>query len=146
MRAEVRSTLDNNVVSFAEARQRRLLARRLVPEATPDAIEAGKELVLFVTGGRFECMVNGASAVLGAGEFVRVPEGAACAVRDVGRVPGSIVSHSFARGIDSRFYGEVAAALPPYSTSIPRSNSRAFAKLLEIAQRWGVSFDRGAAA
>lgn len=146
MHAEDRSTSDNNVVSFAEARQRRLLARRLVPEARSGTGETDKELVLFVTGGRFECMVNGAVGVLGAGEFVRVPDGAACAVRDVGSVPGSIVSHSFGVGVDSRFYGEIAAALPPYSNSIPRNNSRAFAKLAEIAQRWGVSFDCGAAA
>ena len=137
---------DSNIVSFSEARQRRMLEKRPLGPATMPAPELRREVVLFVTGGTFECMVNGLVGPLVAGDFVRVPAHGACSIRDIGQVPGSILSHTFQAGLDWRFLRELAEALPPHSTAIPRADSRAFARLMEIAKRWGVSLDCGAAA
>lgn len=150
----VRHFSDSNVVSLAVERQRRQqagfapetpgLAR--VTSAAAETETHAREVVLLVTGGRFECVVNGAMGMLRAGDFVRLSTNATYSVRDVGEVPGTIISHRFPPGLDGGFYRELVAALPPYTSSFPKRGSRAFAEIEAIAGRWGIVLDSGAAA
>ncbi|MDR3475998.1 MAG: hypothetical protein P4M09_30505 [Devosia sp.] len=139
---------DSNVVSLAAARRRQQQSAGPVGEADAPAAGAGcaKEIVLLVTGGRFECMVNGVTGVLRGGDFLRVPAAASYVLRDVGEVRGAVVTYRFPAGLDGRFYHELAAALPPYATSFPRRGSKTFTEIEAIARRFGIVLDSGAAA
>jgi|GEM_PF-3861092 len=144
MNGDGRSASDSNVVSLAEVRRQRLLT----PNAGSAETNPGRELelVMFVTSGRFECAVNGFVAPLLMGDFVRVPPVLHFSVRDVGPLPGSIVSRHFLPGIEPGFFRELATALPRGSCQFPARSSQDYARLRDIATRWGVSLDCGAAA
>lgn len=107
---------------------------------------AGLDTVFFITGGRFEAMVNGAVTHLGPGDFLRVPEGVAHGLRDIGAGPGTFLAHRFQSGVDSGFLHELGRALPVSATTLPSRGTRAFARLKAIARRWGVALGSNAAA
>ncbi|HTJ57360.1 MAG TPA: hypothetical protein VL418_07350 [Devosiaceae bacterium] len=104
------------------------------------------DTVFFITGGRYEAMVNGAVGVLDAGDFLRVPEGGTYGFSDIGTMNGAMVAHRFPRGVEAGFLREIAAAMPPFSTTLPRRGTPAFARLCAIARRWGITIDTDAAA
>ena len=137
-----------NVVSLAAfRRQRRAGDGEDAAGALPCPLDPGaQEIVVFVTGGRFECMVNGSVATLRAGQFCRIPAGAAHGTRDIGPIAGSLLEHRFPPGLDAGLYRELAAALPPFTRRLPPRRSQVFRQLQAIARRWGVELESGAAA
>lgn len=111
-----------------------------------DRAVAGKDTVFFVTGGRYECMVNNTVGVVGRGEFVRVPADAVYSLGEMGPGACSLVSYKFASGAPSGLLRDIAGALSPFAPSFPRPGSCAFARLESIASRWGYRLDSDAAA
>ena len=105
-----------------------------------------KDTVFFVTGGRFECMVNNAVGAVGPGEFVRVAPGAVYAFAELGPGACTMVWHKFPAGAPSGLLRDIAGALPPFTPAFPRSGTPVFARLESIARRWGFRLDSNAAA
>jgi hypothetical protein len=126
----------DNVIPL-DRHRRRNVARPAVPAAAAGDPEGG-ETVFFVTGGTFEAMVNGTTAMLVAGVFVRVRDGMAHGFNDVGNTPGALLTHRFAVRVASGFLAELAAALPPFARAFPPRGTAAYARLKAIARRWGV--------
>jgi hypothetical protein len=136
MATELHAPAFDNVIPLDRYRQRQA-ARQATPAGAAGEPEGG-ETVFFVTGGMFEAMVNGTTAMLVAGDFVRVADGMAYGFNDVGSTPGALLTHRFAVRVASGFLAELAAALPPFVRAFPPRGTAAYARLKAIARRWGV--------
>lgn len=121
-----------NVVSLAVYRHRRGFDLPL-PVTRPVQPPAG-EMVFFITGGRFEVMVNGVEGIVAAGQFLRVPAQATHALRDIGELPGTFVQHRFCGAPPAQFLNEIALALPLYTLRFPPAGSAAYRRLKAIAR------------
>lgn len=103
------------------------------------------ETVFFITGGRFEAMVNGTTALLAAGDFLRVAAGMVHKLDDVGTLPGTFIRHRFCSSPPTQCLHEMALVLPLFATTFPPVGSPARRRLKTIARRYRVVFDIEAA-
>lgn len=130
------------LISLAAYRRRRgLQAMPVAPCAEPGR----GETVCFITGGRFEAMVNGVAGLVTAGDFLRVPAGAAYSLRDVGTLPGTFIAHQFRCSPPAQCLREMAEALPLFARHFPPAGSSALRRLKAIARRYRVVFEIEAA-
>ena len=137
--------MDNEAGNVIYLKDRRPAAVPAVP--CEEVHETGaRDTVFFVTGGRYECMINNAVGLVGSGEFLRVPMDAVYSFAEVGPSACSMVSHKFMRTAPSGLLHEIATALPAFAQHFPRRGTPAFARLEIIARRWGYRLDSGAAA
>ena len=87
---------DNRVIQIANP-EGASFQYRAQPHNLPAGLQAGPylhdgaETILLVRSGTVEAMVNGASAIIGAGEFVRVPPGATFGYRNAGDDPALLL-------------------------------------------------------
>ena len=137
--------MDNEAGNVIYLKDRRPAPASVVPCEEADA-HATRDTVFFVTGGRYECMVNNAVGLVGSGEFLRVPTNAVYSFAEIGPSACSMVSHKFMRTAPSGLLREIAEALPAFAQHFPRRGTPAFARLEMIARRWGYRLDSGAAA
>ncbi|MGN6102869.1 MAG: hypothetical protein ACTHOR_17160 [Devosia sp.] len=139
----------NKVISLSEVKRQRAALRLVSTNDHPGTVAGdhpGRALVYFITGGRFSAMVNNVSSVLAAGDYLRVPEGIAHTLTDLGPHVGTCALHRFAIDVPGGFLREIAAALPPFSQQFPRMGTAEFTHLAAIALRWGVRLEDDAAA
>lgn len=135
-----------NIIRLADFRRRRETADERPAGGCEPCAGKDKDTVFFVTGGRFACTVNNVTGILRPGDFVRIADGASFAFKDAGPLAGTLVSRRFAAGIPSGFLRELGLALPPFTQSFPPRDSADFARLVQVAQRWGVVLDSETAA
>lgn len=95
----------------------------------------------YVIEGRFEFMIEGETRQAGAGSFVRVPNGAVHAFRNVGDKPGRLlIINSPGRSHDG-FFSQAGDPMPPGTRELPAPGGAPdIPRVIEIGRRNGLEF------
>ena len=85
----------------------------------PPNHHAGEDESFYVLEGEFEFMVNGETLRATAGDFVKVPDGAAHAFTNVGSAPGKLIEVNAPGHAHVTLFSEGGEAMPDGTTDIP---------------------------
>lgn len=95
----------------------------------------------YIAEGSFEFVVDGVVSILGAGDFVRIPNGAMHAFRNVGAAPGRMIIVNTPGTAHEGFYAEAGDAMPPGTRVLPAAGGPPdVAKLIAAGVRNGLEF------
>ena len=108
--------------------------------APPNRHPADDE-AFYVIDGTFEFTVEGETRSVGAGAFVRIPNGAVHAFRKVGQRPGRLLIINSPGKVHDGFFSEAGEPMPPGTTELPApSGAPDIPRVLEIGRRNGLEF------
>jgi uncharacterized cupin superfamily protein len=107
------------------------------PNRHPDDDEA-----FYVLEGLFEFMLEGETIQVRAGDFVKVPNGAVHAFKNIGSEPGRLLVINAPSHVHERFFTEAGEAMPPGTRELPPPSGEPpnIPRLLEIGRRNGLEF------
>lgn len=79
----------------------------------------GDDEAFYVVDGTFEFVVDGAVSTLAAGDFVRIPNGAMHAFRNIGAAPGRLIILNTPGLAHESFYAAAGDPMPPGTRALP---------------------------
>lgn len=94
----------------------------------------------YVVEGRFEFTVGDRTISAGAGDCIRVPDGAVHAFRNSGTAPGRLLIINSPGRDHEAFFSEAGEPLPSGSEILPPRSAPDSPRLLEIGRRHGLEF------
>jgi quercetin dioxygenase-like cupin family protein len=95
----------------------------------------------YVLDGTFEFMINGETIPASSGSFVKVPNGAVHAFKNVGQTPGRLLIINSPGKAHDGFFSEAGDPMPPGTREIPPpSGAPDIPRVLEIGKRNGLEF------
>lgn len=108
--------------------------------APPNKHPADNE-AFYVLDGSFEFMIDGETRLAGSGDFVRIPNGALHAFKNVGAANGKLLILNVPGKTHVGFFSEAGDPLPSGTTEMPAPGGPPdIPRLLEIGRRNGVTF------
>ncbi len=119
-----------------------LVEVRTAPGAgAPPNRHPGENEAFYVVTGRFEFVMEGEATTVGAGEFVRIPNGALHSFRNVGPEAGTMLITIWPGSGHDTFFSEAGEPMPSGTTAFPApSGPPDIAKVKAIGQRCGIEF------
>jgi mannose-6-phosphate isomerase-like protein (cupin superfamily) len=95
----------------------------------------------YVIEGSFEFTIENETVAAGSGSFVRIPNGAVHAFRNVGQAPGRLLIINAPGKVHDGFFSEAGEPMPPGTRDLPPpAGPPDIPRLLEIGRRNGLEF------
>jgi quercetin dioxygenase-like cupin family protein len=95
----------------------------------------------YVIEGSFEFTIENETIAAGSGSFVKIPNGAVHAFRNVGQAPGRLLIINAPGKVHDGFFSEAGEPMPPGTRDLPPpAGPPDIPRLLEIGRRNGLEF------
>jgi mannose-6-phosphate isomerase-like protein (cupin superfamily) len=108
---------------------------------TPPNRHPSDDEAFYVIDGSFEFTIGDETVPAGAGDFVKVPNGAVHAFRNIGERPGRLLIINSPGKAHDGFFSEAGDPMPPGTRELPPpSGPPDIVRLLEIGRRNGLEF------
>lgn len=104
----------------------------------------GEDESFFVIEGRFGFQIAGEERVAGPGDWVKVPDGAVHAFRNIGDAPGRLLVLNAPGAMHDLFFSEAGRAMPPGTRELPQDASPPdVPRILAAMEKSGMEFAGG---